>query len=418
MTLQCNKFHKIEKCRVCGNEHYVTVLDLGEQYLSGIFPKEIDPEMYKGPLTLVKCDESKGGCGHVQLEHTFDLPTMYGDEYGYRSGLNGSMVKHLKGKADKIMADVKLDSGDIVCDIAGNDGTFLGFFPKDCQLVSIDPTSKKFKDFIPDNVNYIADFFSADTFQERYGKQKAKVITSFSMFYDLEDPCEFACQVRECLDTEGIWVLEQSYMPTMLQANSFDTVCHEHLSYYGMRQLKYIMDKAGFKIVDFEFNNVNGGSISVVVAKSSSKREECKTKLTGILASELDQELNTTKPWREFGIRLVQNREQFWKMLTFYKENKATVCALGASTKGNVTLQTWEVTPNDISVIGDVNPDKDGSYTPGTWIPIASEEKVMEQDYDVYIVLPWHFKEFFVKNPKFKGKRLLFPLPTPEVVIP
>ena len=178
------------------------------------------------------------------------------------------------------------------------------------------------------------------------------------------------------------------------------------------------MDKAGFKIVDFDFNDVNGGSISVVVAKSSSKREECKTKLTGILASELDQELNTTAPWREFGIRLVQNREQFWKMLTFYKENKATICALGASTKGNVTLQTWEVTPNDISVIGDVNPDKDGSYTPGTWIPILSEEKVMEQDYDVYIVLPWHFKDFFIKNPKFKGKRLLFPLPTPEVIIP
>ena len=238
------------------------------------------------------------------------------------------------------------------------------------------------------------------------------------MFYDLEDPCEFARQVYDCLDSDGIWVLEQSYMPEMLRVNSFDTVCHEHLSYYGMRQLKYIMDKAGFKIVDFDFNDVNGGSISVVVAKSSSKRKECTTKLTAILASELDQELNTTKPWKDFAIRLVQNREQFWKMLTFYKENKATVCALGASTKGNVTLQTWEVTPNDISVIGDVNPDKDGSYTPGTWIPIASEEKVMEQEYDVYIVLPWHFKDFFVKNPKFKGKRLLFPLPTPEVVIP
>ena len=169
-------FHKITKCRVCGNEHYEVVLDLGEQYLSGIFPKEIDPEMYKGPLTLVKCDESKGGCGHVQLEHTFDLPTMYGDEYGYRSGLNGSMVKHLNRKADKIMADVKLDSGDIVCDIAGNDGTFLSFFPKDCQLVSIDPTSKKFKDYIPENVNYIADFFSADTFHERYASRRQRLL--------------------------------------------------------------------------------------------------------------------------------------------------------------------------------------------------------------------------------------------------
>ena len=411
-------FHKIDGCRVCGNKELITVLDLGNQFLSGVFPKKIDLEHPCGPLKLVKCSEVNKGCGHVQLEHTFDLPTMYGQEYGYRSGLNNSMVKHLNRKADKIIADVKLDSGDIVCDIAGNDGTFLSFFPKDCQLVSIDPTSKKFKDYIPDNVNYIPDFFSAETFQERYGKQKAKVITSFSMFYDLEDPCGFATQVRECLDDEGVWVLEQSYMPEMLRANSFDTVCHEHLSYYGMRQLKYIMDKAGFKIVDFDFNDVNGGSISVVVAKSSSKREECKTKLTGILASELDQELNTTAPWREFGIRLVQNREQFWKMLTFYKENKATICALGASTKGNVTLQTWEVTPNDISVIGDVNPDKDGSYTPGTWIPILSEEKVLEQDYDVYIVLPWHFKNFFIKNPKFKGKRLLFPLPTPEVIIP
>ena len=162
----------------------------------------------------------------------------------------------------------------------------------------------------------------------------------------------------------------------------------------------------------------NGGSISVVVAKSNSKRKECTTKLTALIASELDQKLDTNEPWTDFAIRLVQNREQFWKMLNFYKENKATVCALGASTKGNVTLQTWEVTPNDITVIGDVNPDKDGSYTPGTWIPIATEDKVMEQEYDLYIVLPWHFKQFFVKHPKFKGKRLLFPLPQPEVVIP
>jgi len=406
-------FYKITKCRVCGNEHYEVVLDLGEQYLSGIFPKEIDPDMYKGPLTLVKCDESKGGCGHVQLEHTFDLPIMYGDEYGYRSGLNGSMVKHLKGKADKIMSDVKIDSGDIVCDIAGNDGTFLGFFPKDCQLISIDPTSKKFKDYIPDNVNYIADFFSADKFHERFGKQKAKVITSFSMFYDLEDPCEFACQVRECLDTDGIWVLEQSYMPSMLQANSFDTVCHEHLSYYGMRQLKYIMDKAGFKIIDFEFNDVNGGSISVVVTPfTNENREECTFKLDSLINSELNDKLDTLEPWKDFCTRIDVCEEDFWKIIKELKEKGLKIAGLGASTKGNVTLQTWGIA---LEVIGDVNPDKDGSFTPGTWIPIKNEESVVDE-YDVFVVLPWHFREFFVNNPKFKGKKLLFPLPTPEVV--
>lgn len=413
-----NKFYKIEKCRVCGNEHLVTVLDLGDQYLSGIFPKTIDFGMYKGPLALVKCDEKKGGCGHVQLEHTFDLPTMYGDEYGYRSGLNGSMIRHLREKAEKIKGDTNLESGDIVVDIAGNDGTFLGFFPADLQLMSIDPTSKKFKEHIPEHVNYIADFFSSDTYRNRFGKQKAKVVTSFSMFYDLEDPCEFARQVHEVLDAEGIWVLEQSYMPEMLRQNSFDTVCHEHLSYYGMRQIKYIMDKAGFKIVDFEFNTVNGGSISIVATPSiNSQRKECTTKLTGIIASEIEDKLDTTEPWDAFAERINDCKDQFWKIMDFYKSNGAKICCLGASTKGNVTLQTWEIGPDDVEAIGDVNPDKDGSFTPGTWIPIKDEEDIMMNEYDLHIVLPWHFREFFLKNPKFKGKRFLFPLPEPEVVI-
>jgi hypothetical protein len=389
------------------------VLDLGDQYLSGIFPKTIDLGMYKGPLALVKCDEKKGGCGHVQLEHTFDLPTMYGDEYGYRSGLNGSMIRHLREKAEKIKADTSLDSGDIVIDIAGNDGTFLGCFPHDLQLMSIDPTSKKFRDYIPEHVN-----FSADTYRDRFGKQKAKVVTSFSMFYDLEDPCDFARQVHEIIDPQGIWVLEQSYMPEMLKQNSFDTVCHEHLSYYGMRQIKYIMDKAGFKIVDFEFNDVNGGSISVVVTPSTnSERKECTTKLTGLIALELEKKLDTTEPWEEFAQRINDCKEQFWKIIDFYKANGAKICCLGASTKGNVTLQTWEVTPDDVEVIGDVNPDKDGSFTPGTWIPIKDEEDVLLGEYDLHIVLPWHFRNFFLKNEKFKGKRFLFPLPEPEVVI-
>lgn len=334
-------FHRIEKCRVCGNNKYDTVLDLGNQYLSGIFPKSIDPDMYCGPLTLVKCNEESGGCGHVQLEHTFDLPTMYGEEYGYRSGLNGSMIKHLKEKSEKILNDVNLKSGDIVIDIAGNDGTFLSFFPQDLQLTSIDPTSEKFSKFFPPNVNYIPDFFSEKIFKERFGNQKAKVVTSFSMFYDLEDPCDFARQVNSILDSDGIWVLEQSYMPEMLRVNSFDTVCHEHLSYYGIRQIKYIMDKSGLKIIDFEFNDVNGGSISVVVAPNTSPRKECTVKLTALLASELDQKLDTLEPWEEFAIRIDKCKEEFWAIVKDLKEKGLKIAGLGASTKGNVTLQTW-----------------------------------------------------------------------------
>jgi hypothetical protein len=411
-------FHKIEKCRVCGNEHYSTVLDLGNQYLSGIFPKYIDLNMYRGPLKLVKCDELTGGCGHVQLEHTFDLPTMYGQEYGYRSGLNSSMVKHLKGKYEKISNFLDLKENDIVIDIAGNDGTFLGFFSPELKLVSIDPTSKKFSKYFKEHVDYIADFFTEKTFRQFFGTDNAKLVTSFSMFYDLEDPCQFAKEVNSILNPEeGIWVLEQSYMPEMLRANSFDTVCHEHLSYYGMRQIKYIMDQAGFKIIDFEFNDVNGGSISLVVANKDSKYEEATQMLNDLLQEELDLKLNTTEPWNNFSFRIEECRIKFWELINECKEDGLKIAALGASTKGNVTLQTWGVTDDDITVVGEVNPDKDGSFTPGTWIPIRNEDSVIEE-YDVFVVLPWHFKNFFINSPKFKGKKLLFPLPNAEIVIP
>jgi NDP-4-keto-2,6-dideoxyhexose 3-C-methyltransferase len=409
-------FHKIEKCRVCGNTHLITVLNLGDQYLSGIFPKTIDLNMYRGPLELVKCDESSGGCGHVQLLHTFHLPTMYGDEYGYRSGLNQSMVTHLKEKYEKISNDISLQDNDIVVDIAGNDGTFLGFFPDYTRRLSIDPTSKKFAKYYKDGVDKVADFFSTEVYKSKFGTEKAKVITSFSMFYDLEDPCEFARQVNEVLDSSnGIWVTEQSYMPEMLRANSFDTVCHEHLSYYGMRQLKYIMDQSNFKIVDFDFNDVNGGSISVVAANKNSNYTECTEKLNAILQTELKEKLNTVEPWEDLKVRMTDCKEKFYELIKICKDTNLKIAALGASTKGNVTLQTWGIDDTIVEVVGDVNPDKDGSYTPGTWIPITSEDKVLD-NYDVFVILPWHFKKFFVNNPKFKGKTLLFPLPTPQLI--
>lgn len=409
-------FYKIEKCRVCGNIHLDTVLDLGNQHLSGIFPKSLELDVPQGPLKLVKCNEQSGGCGHVQLEHTFDLPTMYGEEYGYRSGLNASMIKHLQQKHDKIVSFLNLQDGDLVIDIAGNDGTFLGFFSPQLKLVSIDPTSQKFSKYFKSHVSYIPDFFTEGTYRKNIGDIKAKLVTSFSMFYDLEDPCQFAKEVNSILDPEeGIWVLEQSYMPEMLRMNSFDTVCHEHLSYYGMRQLKYIMDSSGFKIIDFEFNDVNGGSISLVVANKNSKYEEAAQMVNDLIQEEFDQKLDTLEPWDDFKYRIDQCKYKFWDLIVDCDNKNLKIAALGASTKGNVTLQTWKVTSNDIEVIGEVNSDKHGSFTPGTSIPIKDEEEVLN-NYDVFVILPWHFRSFFINNTKFKGKKLLFPLPTPELI--
>ena len=410
-------FRKIEKCRVCGNIHYDVVLDLGDQHISGVFPDEEEAaeNVPKGPLRLVKCSVEHGGCGHVQLEHTFDLPTMYGDNYGYRSGLNSSMVKHLQGKAHKIKRQVDLKPDDIIVDIAGNDGTFLGFFEDDYNRLIIDPTSEKFSEFIPSGVNYVADFFSKKIFKEKYGNRKAKIVTSFSMFYDLEDPCAFAREVSQILSKEGIWVLEQSYVALMLKANSFDTICHEHLSYYAMTQLKFIMEVSGLKIVDFEFNDVNGGSISLSVARQDSQRPECTDRINEILHQEKRQGLQTTVPWQNFANEIKLREKELLDYLNESFAPEFIPMALGASTKGNVLLQTWTEVSDRIKYIGDVNPDKHGCYTPGTLIPIKDEDELLEKN-NVFVVLPWHFKEFFINNKKFNGKTLIFPLPTLDVV--
>ncbi len=261
-------YKKNENCCICGNDDLREVVDLGIQYLTGVFPKKKEEYLTSGPLKLVKCHGSEYCCGLVQLQNIYSLDEMYGDNYGYRSGLNQNMVNHLHGKIKRILEITSLDDGDLVIDIGSNDSTALQAYPNEkYKLVGIDPTGIKFKNYYPSHIELIADFFSFDIINEKYNGKKAKIITSFSMFYDLEEPLKFMQDIYNTLTPDGIWVFEQSYLPAMLEKNSYDTICHEHLEYYSMKQIKWMADKIGFKIVDIEFNDINGGSFSITVSK-------------------------------------------------------------------------------------------------------------------------------------------------------
>ena len=409
-------YRKVLKCRICGNTHLERVLDLGKQMLTGIFPCEKDLDITTGPLYLVKCIGGDEVCGLLQLEHSYDLDEMYGENYGYRSGLNASMVSHLGNKVKKILDRVELNKGDLIIDIGSNDSTTLQAYPSsEMILVGIDPTGVKFSKYYPSHIQLIPDFFSSTLVNERFPGKKAKIITSFSMFYDLEDPIDFMQQVYDVLSDEGVWVFEQSYMPTMLETNSYDTVCHEHLEFYTLRQIKWMTDRVGFKIIDVEFNSINGGSFSVTVLKTS-KGIKLSSQVQKILDDECGKGLDTLIPYKEFAHRVAQAKHN---LLTFIADShaaKKTVAALGASTKGNVLLQYCGLTAKEIEFVGEVNAEKFGCYTPGTWIPIISEEELLAKEVDYLIVLPWHFKEFFIKNKKFRKSKLVFPLPQIEVI--
>jgi NDP-4-keto-2,6-dideoxyhexose 3-C-methyltransferase len=409
-------YQKISQCRICNNTQLVEVLDLGIQALTGVFPKTRTQQVTAGPLKLVKCAGEDNVCGLLQLQHTYDLGELYGENYGYRSGLNSSMVAHLHGKVRKILDRVTLPDNALIIDIGANDSTTLQAYPTHgCTLVGVDPTGDKFRRFYPSHIQLIPDFFSAATMQRHFGGRKATVITSFSMFYDLEAPLNFMTEVAEVLDDQGIWVLEQSYMPTMLQKNSYDTVCHEHLEYYALKQIKWMADKVGLKVVDVDFNDINGGSFSLMLAKQGSRHVES-PQVEQILDDEARAGLHTLEPYLAFARRVDASRTMLRAFLDEAKRFGKTVGALGASTKGNVLLQYCNITEADIPRVGEVNPDKFEAFTPGTLLPIISEDEILAMQPDYLLVLPWHFRGFFTEERRFVGRNLIFPLPQLELV--
>jgi NDP-4-keto-2,6-dideoxyhexose 3-C-methyltransferase len=408
----------IQRCRICGNSNLIKVLDLGEQALTGVFPRSKDQPVTRGPLQLLKCHDEAGAdvCGLLQLAHSYDLNEMYGDNYGYRSGLNPSMVRHLQGKVGRILGMASLSQGDLIVDIGSNDSTTLQAYPPGrYRLAGIDPTGVKFKQYYPPHIELIPDFFSLEKFRAHFGEQKAKVVTSFSMFYDLEAPMDFMREVRDILHAEGIWVFEQSYMPAMLERNAYDTVCHEHLEYYGLKQIKWMADKVGLRIVDVEFNDINGGSFSVTAARADSAYPVY-SGLDELLGREWRLGLTTLAPYLAFAERVEKARIALLEFIRKAKSEKKRVVALGASTKGNVVLQYCGITPDLLESVGEINPDKFGKFTPGTHVPILPEDGVLNGNPDFFIVLPWHFRTFFEQQQKYAGRSLVFPLPNLEIL--
>jgi hypothetical protein len=407
---------RIKKCRLCQNSRFESILDLGDQYFTGIFPKQKNEDVPTGILELIKCQD----CDLVQLAHSFDLSKLYGHNYGYRSGLNQSMVTHLKSRVKKLSTLVDIVPGDLIVDIGSNDSTLLRSYDrKDLSFVGIDPTGVKLKGFYPEHIQLIPDFFSSTLVKKEFPNRKAKVVTSIAMFYDLESPVQFAKEVAEVLDNEGVWVFEQSYLGSMLKTNSYDTVCHEHLEYYALKQIKWITDHAGLKILDVEFNDVNGGSFCLTVAKKESQKPENTVLVNSILANEKKEGFSTLVPYEKFRERINKERDN---LLGFLKEAKAQgkkVFGYGASTKGNVLLQYCNLTEKDLPFIAEVNEDKFGAFTPGSLIPILSEREAKEMKPDYLLVLPWHFKKGFLEREKAylsEGGHFVFPLPNLEIV--
>ena len=364
---------KIKECRICKNKNLISILNLGKQSLTGVFPKINEPEPSIGELELVKC-HGLNACGLIQLSRSFDLNEMYGENYGYRSSLNNTMLIHLRKIVEKIKNIVSLENGDLIVDIGSNDGTTLSFYDeKKYNLVGIDPTAERFKQYYNDNIQIISDFFSNEIVNQNQFNNKAKIITSFAMFYDLEDPIEFAKSISDLIDKkEGLWILEQSYLPSMLSQNAYDTICHEHLEYYSLKQIQWILDNSDMKLINVELTDTNGGSFVIYCSHKESKYKENIDKIKSVQNFEANLKLDEKEIYDIFYKNILKSKDNLINFIREKKQKNEKVCAIGASTKGNVILQFCNISTNDLDYIGEINEEKFGSVTPGTNIPIIS----------------------------------------------
>ena len=357
-------------------------------------------------------------CGLVQLRHSVTAGMMFGDSYGYRSGINQTMRAHLAGIATDLARRSDLKRGDLVLDVGCNDGTLLMSYPvAGLVRVGIDPIAEKFRNVYPAELHVKTAFFDAKVFRETSGRPAARAITSIALFYDLENPVAFVADVAAVLAVDGIWVLEQSYLPSMLEQNSFDTICHEHLEYYALAQIDRLVRVCGLRVFDVRLNAINGGSFQIWVCHQGATFAANQIAIDELSARESRLGLDTDEPYAAFRQRIAGIGARLHEFIAVEAKRGKNIYVYGASTKGNVLLQFLGLGNDLIRACADKNPEKWGSRTPGTEIPIVSEEEARAKA-DYFLVLPWHFRdEFLAREAEFraKGGKLIFPLPEVEI---
>src|SRR3989344_2574298 len=402
----------IKECRACYSERLFNIISFGNLYLSDFSKTNKKPPKY--PLALVLCQD----CSLLQLKHTTPSSLLYTDNYGYRSGINQTMRDHLNEIAEKSLNSSKKSKGKIIAvDIGANDGTLLKFYPKNIYKVAIEPIKKFAKEAKKYANVVINDFFNFESYNKYLPDKKADIITAISCFYDIDNPNKFLHDIIKILKDDGILVIQQNYLKSMLEQNAFDNVVHEHLEYYFLTSLQNLLKRHNLEVFDVEINQINGGSFRTYICIKG-KRPISKS-VKNLLASEKKFNLDRKTVYKKFAKRVRENKNILKKFITKEAKKGKKIYVYGASTRGNTLLQYFELNKKLIPYAVERNPEKWGAKIASIGIPIISEEQARKEKPDYMLVLPWFFKKEFLKRESEylkKGGHFIFPLPQFKII--
>ncbi len=403
---------KLKRCRSCNSNLLISILSLGNQYLSDFSKNNTKPKAF--PLNIVLCKN----CKLVQLDYTTPSKYLYTERYGYRSGINQTMKDELKNVVNQSLDMVKITNKKIVAvDIGANDGTLLSFYPKKVFRIGVEPIKKFAKETKKNAEIVVNDFFNFNSYNIKAKNIKADLITVISCFYDMEKPNQFVKDLKKIMNEDAILVIQQNYLVEMLKKNAFDNIVHEHLEYYSYTSLSYLLKNHGLEIFDVEIRDLNGGSFRTYIAKIGNKPISQRVKKMQEMEKKL--KLNNKYVYLKFAKRIRQNKNKLLKLIREFKTDGKNVYLYGASTRGNTLLQYFELDSTLIQKAVERNPEKWGKKISSVGIPIISEQEARKEKPEYMLVLPWFFKEEFLKRETSylkSGGHFIFPLPKMEII--
>lgn len=394
----------ITNCRGCGSPDLHEVIDLGVQHLSDFRIDYERPPAY--PLRLLRC----GGCTLAQLDTTVPRDAMYHDGYGYISGVNEGIRRNLA--AVVAHARSQHPTARSWLDIACNDGTLLSNLPDTMWRAGCDPVVK-----LADRARDHADLIVGDYFHpDRFDGHQFDVITAVSMFYDLDNPGGFLADVAKLLASNGILVIQQNYLLSMLDNTSYDNICHEHITYFTLTALDYLLHQHGLETIDVEFDPVNGGCIRTVIAHKGTHP----VRPTVAAARHIEQQtLDSPQLYTEFANWVRYSITELSDLVERINARGQSCYIYAASTRGATIWQACKLGPDQIGAAVERQPEKVGRQYSAIGVPIISEEHARAERPDYMLVGPWWHRDQFVQREADylrAGGNLIFPLPVLHIV--
>lgn len=407
---------KRANCRVCGHGNLNKVISLGSMPPANAFLKkeELKAKEPSFPLEVYFCNN----CAFVQLIDIVD-PELLFRNYVYVSSTSPVFVEHFKELANNITARFNLQKDSLVVDVGSNDGILLKPFKElGMKVLGIDPAEKIAEMATKNGIETLPVFFDAKVAKEIVkSKGNAKIITATSVFSHVDDLDDFIDGVKELLADDGMFIIEVYYLKELIEKRLFDTIYHEHLSYFTLKTMMALMERLGMEVFDADKTDTHGGSLRVFVQKKNGNRKKTES-IKDFLNEEEKAKLYELSTYTKFAEKIERNKQALNKLLKDLKSEGRKIAGYGAPAKGNTLLNYFRIGTDLIDYIVDDSSWKQGLYTPGMHIPVVSSEHLHKNMPDYILILAWNFADSIInKISEFPiSDMFIIPVPIPQVV--